>query len=95
MGYEQFLKIEDQNGIWSINLGTGLGYSVLDVITTFENVTGKKIPYEIVGRRSGDIDSCFADPSNAKKILNWESSKGLEEMCEDSWRWQSRNPNGY
>lgn len=88
-------KIEDQNGIWSINLGTGLGYSVLDIITTFENVTGRKIPYEIVGRRSGDIDSCFADPSNAKEILNWESSKGLEEMCKDSWRWQSRNPNGY
>jgi len=77
------------------NLGTGRGYSVLEMIRAFEKAAGRPVPYEIVGRRSGDIAVCYADPGLAKKDLNWRAVRGLEEMCADAWRWQSRHPNGY
>jgi UDP-glucose 4-epimerase len=79
----------------TINLGTGNGYSVLEMVSAFEKASGKKIPYKIVERRAGDIATCFADPSYAKEVLNWEAKKGIDEMCEDTWRWQSKNPSGY
>ena len=77
------------------NLGTGIGYSVLDVVKSFEKASGKKIPYVIGPRRDGDIATCYSDPSKALKELGWKAERGLDEMCEDSWRWQSQNPNGY
>lgn len=77
------------------NLGTGNGYSVLDMIQAFERASGQKIPYKIVERRAGDIATCFADPSYAKDVLGWEAKRSIKEMCEDTWRWQSNNPNGY
>ncbi|MDI9569977.1 MAG: UDP-glucose 4-epimerase GalE [Pseudomonadota bacterium] len=77
------------------NLGTGRGYSVLEVIRAFEKAAGRAIPYEIVGRRSGDIASCYADPALAERELNWRARRGIEEMCADAWRWQSRHPRGY
>lgn len=77
------------------NLGTGTGYSVLEIIEAFEKASGKKIPYEIVDRRPGDVAECYADPSKATRELNWKAEKTLSEMCEDAWRWQSKNPNGY
>ncbi len=78
-----------------VNLGTGKGNSVLDVVKAFENASNKKVPYRIVERRAGDIAKCYADPSYAKEILNWEAKKTIKEMCEDSWNWQNNNPNGY
>ncbi|GLH06092.1 UDP-glucose 4-epimerase [Gryllus bimaculatus] len=77
------------------NLGTGQGHSVLEVIHAFEEVCGRKIPYEICPRRPGDIASSYADPSLAKKELNWEAKKSLSDMCRDMWRWQSQNPHGF
>ncbi len=77
------------------NLGTGTGYSVLDVVKAFEKASGKEVPYRLVDRRAGDIAKCYANPSFAKEILGWEASRDLEQMCIDSWRWQSNNPNGY
>ena len=88
-------NLKPGSGVLTYNLGTGHGYSVFEMITTFEKVSGKKIPYKIVARRPGDVASCYADPSLAKKELKWSSEKGIEEMCSDTWRWQSRNPNGY
>lgn len=82
-------------GVDIYNLGTGRGYSVLEVVTTFEHVTGIKIPYKIVEPRPGDIAICYGDPTKAKIELGWEAERGLKEMCIDTWRWQSRNPNGY
>ncbi len=78
-----------------VNVGTGQGYSVLDMVQAFEKASGKKVPYEIVQRRPGDIATCYADPSYAKEVLGWEAKRGVEEMCEDAWRWQSNNPDGY
>ena len=78
-----------------VNLGTGTGYSVLDVVKAFEKASGKKVAYKLVERRAGDIAKCYANPSYAKEILGWEAKRTLDEMCEDSWRWQSNNPNGY
>lgn len=78
-----------------LNLGTGQGYSVLDMVKAFEKASGKKVPYQITKRRPGDIAKCYADPSYAKEILGWEAKRGVEEMCKDSWNWQSKNPNGY
>lgn len=78
-----------------INIGTGIGYSVLDMIKAFEKVSNKNIPYEIVSRRAGDIATCFANPTKAKEILGWEAKKSIEDMCADSWNWQSCNPHGY
>ena len=82
-------------GLDVINLGTGTGYSVLDIVKAFSKACGKEIPYEIKPRRAGDIDMCYADPSKALKVLGWKAERGLDEMCEDTWRWQSQNPNGY
>ena len=88
-------KMGDFDQVMTINLGTGNGYSVLDMVKAFEKASGKQIPYTIAPRRAGDIAKCFADPSYAKKILGWEATRSIDEMCEDSWRWQSNNPNGY
>lgn len=82
-------------GLDVINLGTGTGYSVLDMVKAFSKACGKDLPYEIKPRREGDIAMCYADPSKALKVLGWKAERGLDEMCEDSWRWQSQNPNGY
>jgi len=88
-------KIADVKKPLIVNLGTGIGYSVLEVLRAYEKASSKKIPYKIVDRRQGDIAKCFADPSLAKNILNWEAKKTIEDMCIDSWKWQSMNPNGY
>ncbi|MBA9025647.1 UDP-glucose 4-epimerase GalE [Peribacillus huizhouensis] len=88
-------KVMTTTGVDAYNLGTGRGYSVLELVAAFEKISGTKVPYSIVERRPGDIATCFADPAKAKKDLNWIATRGIEEMCEDSWRWQSNNPNGY
>ena len=88
-------KLEDHSGLSIYNLGTGVGYSVLDVVKNFEKATGIQIPYEIQPRRDGDIATCYSDCTKAKEELGWVAEKGIEEMCADSWRWQSMNPNGY
>lgn len=88
-------KIDRLEGVSIINLATGNGYSVLEVLKAFEKACGKKISYKIVERREGDIAKCFADASKAYEVLGWKAEKGIDEMCEDSWRWQSQNPNGY
>ena len=84
-----------EKGCFTYNLGTGTGYSVLDVVRAFEKACGHSIKYEIVPRRPGDIATCYSDPSKAKAELGWEAVRGIDEMCEDSWRWQSENPDGY
>jgi UDP-glucose 4-epimerase len=89
------VKVKETVGINAYNLGTGIGYSVLDVIQAFEQASLAKVPYKIVEPRPGDVASCFADPTKAKMELNWEAEKGIEEMCADAWRWQRKNPNGY
>lgn len=88
-------KIEDKAGLCIYNLGTGHGYSVLDMVKNFQEVNGVEIPYEIKARRPGDIATCYCDPSKAKEELGWEAKYGIREMCEDAWRWQKNNPNGY
>jgi UDP-glucose 4-epimerase len=88
-------RIKDFTEVMTINLGTGTGYSVLDMVKAFEKASGQEVPYRIAPRRAGDIATCYADPSYAKKILGWEAKRSIKEMCEDSWRWQSANPNGY
>jgi UDP-glucose 4-epimerase len=87
--------VKQQQGLITVNLGTGQGYSVLDMVKAFESSTGKRIPYKLVDRRPGDIATCYADPSFAKQILGWEANLGIEAMCKDTWHWQSKNPNGY
>ncbi len=88
-------KIADSKGVCIYNLGTGVGYSVLDVVKAFEKASGKEIKYEIVPRRPGDLATVYSDPTKAKKELGWVAERGLEKMCEDSWRWQKNNPEGY
>lgn len=88
-------KIDQLKGVEIINLATGNGYSVLDVVKAFEKASGVKIPYKIEPRRPGDIDKSYADASYAKKVLGWIAENGIEEMCKDTWRWQKNNPNGY
>ena len=88
-------KLETKPGLVTYNLGTGRGYSVLDMVKAFEKASGKKVPYVIAPRRPGDIDECYSDPSLAKREIGFEAKYDLEEMCADSWRWQSNNPNGY
>ncbi len=83
------------SGVYKYNLGTGCGYSVLELVHAFEEATGVAIPYEIQPRRPGDIATCYADPTKAREELGWVAERGLKEMCEDSWRWQENNPNGY
>lgn len=84
-----------KSGVHIYNLGTGNGYSVLELLHAFEEACGKKIPYQIDERRPGDIAECYANPKKAKEELSWEATRGVSEMCEDSWRWQSKHPNGY
>ena len=88
-------KVRAEKGLFIYNLGTGVGYSVLDVVKAFEKASGRKIPYTIMPRRAGDIATCYSDPSKAARELGWKAERGIEEMCEDSWRWQSQNPDGY
>ena len=88
-------KIGENPGLAIYNLGTGKGYSVLDIVKNFEAATGVKIPYVIKPRRAGDIATCYCDASKAEKELGWKAENGIREMCEDSWRWQSNNPQGY
>lgn len=88
-------KIKENPGVKVYNLGTGNGYSVLDVVKAFGKACGKDVPYQIKPRRPGDIATCYSDATLAKEELGWEAKYGIEEMCEDSWRWQSQNPNGY
>ena len=88
-------KLEDKEGVSIYNLGTGNGYSVLQMVKAMEKACGHEIPYEINPRREGDIATCYADATKAKNELGWTAERGLDEMCEDSWRWQSQNPNGY
>ena len=88
-------KLSSNPGTVTYNLGTGRGYSVLEVVSSFEQTSEKKIPYKIMGRRPGDAAICYADPSKAERELNWSAKMDLNEMCADVWRWQSNNPNGY
>ncbi|MBU3179279.1 UDP-glucose 4-epimerase GalE [Clostridium estertheticum] len=88
-------RIMKTSGIEAYNLGTGIGYSVLDVVKNFQKVTSKKIPYVILERRLGDIAECYADPIKAKTILKWSAEKNIQDMCRDAWRFQVNNPNGY
>ena len=88
-------KLEENPGLVVYNLGTGIGYSVLEMVNTFSKVVGKPIPYEITARRPGDIAACYADPSKASRELGWTAKRDLLSMCEDSWRWQTQNPEGY
>jgi len=79
----------------TVNLGTGVGYSVLDMVKAFEKASGRPVPYQIVDRRPGDLPSYYADPASAKELLGWSARRGLDQMCADSWRWQSHNPSGF
>nr|MBF0221872.1 UDP-glucose 4-epimerase GalE [Desulfobulbaceae bacterium] len=88
-------KLITRPGVVTYNLGTGKGYSVLDMVKGFEKASGNKVPYKIVPRRPGDIAICYADPLKAKQEIGWQATRGIEEMCEDAWRWQSENPNGF
>jgi UDP-glucose 4-epimerase len=88
-------KLDEKPGIVTYNLGTGCEYSVLEIIKTFEKITGKKIPFKIIGRRKGNIDMCYADSSLAYKEMRWKSELILKDMIEDTWRWQKKNPLGY
>ena len=88
-------KMKTQKGVNIYNLGTGIGYSVLDVLHAYEKACGKELPYEIKPRRAGDIATCYCDATKAKEELGWVAERGIEEMCADSWKWQSNNPDGY
>ena len=88
-------KLAGNPGLLTVNLGTGQGYSVLQMVAAFGKACGRPIPYQIVDRRPGDIAACYAEPALARELLGWEAEKTLDDMCTDSWRWQSGNPNGY
>lgn len=88
-------KLNTQSGLVTYNLGTGVGYSVIDMVEAFEKACGKSIPYEVVARRPGDIAACYADPLKARNELGWQATHTLEDMANSSWNWQSTNPNGY
>ena len=88
-------KLKGDPGLFLCNLGTGIGYSVLDMVHNFEEASGVKVAYEIKPRRPGDIAACYADVAKAEKELSWTAKRGIKEMCEDSWRWQKNNPNGF
>jgi UDP-glucose 4-epimerase len=96
LGHLQALeKLKKNPGVAVYNLGTGRGYSVLEMVAAFARASGKHIPYRITSRRSGDIAQCYADPTRAMRELGWHARFGIDEMCEDTWRWQSANPQGY
>lgn len=88
-------KLQSKPGVVTYNLGTGKGYSVLDIVRAFSKVVGREIPYQVTDRRPGDIAMCYADPGKAKLDMGWTAQKGLDDMCADSWRWQQNNPQGY
>lgn len=88
-------KLNENPGVFTCNLGTGQGYSVLEMVAAFARASGREIPYDIVARRAGDVAACYADPSFAAQELGWRASRGLAEMCADTWRWQVENPQGY
>lgn len=88
-------KLMTGRGVLTVNLGTGQGYSVLDVVKAFEKASGRPVPYKIAPRRPGDIATCFADPARAEALLGWRARFGIEQMCNDAWRWQSQNPEGF
>ncbi|MOA42564.1 UDP-glucose 4-epimerase [compost metagenome] len=88
-------RIEGDTGVFTYNLGTGQGYSVLEMVKAFETASGRPIPYQIKPRRPGDIAECWAEPTLARDELGWQAERGLEQMMVDTWRWQSNNPNGY
>ncbi|HML35911.1 MAG TPA: UDP-glucose 4-epimerase GalE [Bacillota bacterium] len=88
-------KLEEKSGLHIYNLGTGSGYSVLEMVKAFAEASGRPVPYEIAARRPGDIAACYADPKKAEKELSWKATRSLEEMCRDTWNWQQKNPNGY
>ena len=96
-GHVAALKLFEQEkcGLHIYNLGTGMGYSVLEMISAFSKAVGKEIPYEVTDRRPGDIPACYADCTKALEELHWKARKTLDDMCADSWRWQRMNPNGY
>ena len=85
----------ERKGVFVFNLGTGHGYSVLDMVHAFEKATGKKVPYKIAPRRAGDVAEVYCDPGKAERELGWKAEHSLEDMCRDSWNWQSKNPNGF
>ena len=87
--------LETNGGLLTVNLGTGRGYSVLEMVAAFSQASGQQVPYEIVERRPGDVASCYADPAHAHAVLGWEAQRGIEQMCEDHWRWQKQNPEGF
>ena len=88
-------KLAGKTGLLTVNLGTGQGYSVLEMVAAFSQASGRPVPYQIVARRPGDIAACYADPAYALEVLGWRAEKTLADMCADGWRWQSNNPNGY
>ncbi len=88
-------RLQDKPGVVTYNLGTGHGYSVLDMVDAFKEASGRDVPYVIAGRRAGDIAACYADPGKALAELGWQATRGVEEMCQDTWRWQTQNPDGY
>jgi len=88
-------KLKEKPGVVTYNLGTGAGYSVIEIINAFQEASGKEIPYKIVERRAGDIATCYADPKKAEKELGWIAKRGIKQMCVDAWNWQSKNPHGY
>jgi UDP-glucose 4-epimerase len=88
-------RLQAQEGGLTVNLGTGTGYSVLDMVRAFEEASGKPVPYQLAPRRAGDVASCYADPAAALAVLGWRAERDLVAMCQDAWRWQSSNPNGY
>jgi UDP-glucose 4-epimerase len=94
-GHIAALEHSDKPGVGVYNLGSGKGTSVLELITAFEKACGKKLAYEIKDRRPGDIAECYADPGKANRELGWHAEKSIEDACEDSWRWQSANPDGF
>jgi len=95
-GHLKALELLTQKpGLVTFNLGTGTGYSVLEMVAAFEKASGRKVPYKITGRREGDVAECYADPSKAAKELNWRAEFNLDDMVRDAWSWQSQNPNGY
>lgn len=88
-------RLHEDAGCLTVNLGTGTGYSVLDIVRAFEQTSGRSVPYQIAPRRPGDIASCYADPQRACELLDWRAERGIDAMCADAWRWQSSNPKGY
>ena len=87
--------VSEHSGVGIFNLGTGHGYSVLDMVHAFEEANGVKVPYEITARRPGDLATCYADPAKSLEVLGWKAEKNLVDMCRDTWNWQKQNPNGY